>query len=134
MLVLRFPNSCQERKQDSRRWNRGERHPCHGPTSENRPGTKRMSYTLAPAHVAVAAAMVMAAVGLAQNLGALRALVTDGIQKGHMALHARQTALAAGVALEDVSQVAEGLVKRGEIRIDAAKALWQQIRTPNTND
>ena len=79
-------------------------------------------------------AMVMASVGLAQNLGALRALVTDGIQKGHMALHARQTALAAGVALEDVSQVAEGLVKRGEIRIDAAKALWQQIRTPNTND
>ena len=79
-------------------------------------------------------AMVMTAVGLAQNLGALRALVTDGIQKGHMALHARQTALAAGVALEDVSQVAEGLVKRGEIRIDAAKALWRQLRRPNTHD
>ena len=39
--------------------------------------------------------MVMASVGLAQNMGALRALATEGIQRGHMSLHARQAALAA---------------------------------------
>ena len=68
-------------------------------------------------------AMVMAAVGLAQNLGALRALATDGIQRGHMRLHARSVALAAGASGAEVDRVAGAMVRAGSIRIDSARAL-----------
>jgi hydroxymethylglutaryl-CoA reductase len=66
---------------------------------------------------------VMVAVGLAQNLAALRALATDGIQRGHMALHARQIAVAAGAAGEAVDRIAAQLVKEGQIRVERAKEL-----------
>lgn len=66
---------------------------------------------------------VMAAVGLAQNLAALRALVTDGIQRGHMALHARQMAVAAGAEGEAVERIAAQLVAEGEIRVERAREL-----------
>lgn len=66
---------------------------------------------------------IMAAVGLAQNLAALRALVTDGIQRGHMALHARQVAIAAGAAGSDVDRVAAALVREGQIRVERAREL-----------
>ncbi|MDW8316452.1 MAG: hydroxymethylglutaryl-CoA reductase, degradative [Anaerolineae bacterium] len=61
-------------------------------------------------------AAVMAAVGLAQNLSALRALAAEGIQRGHMALHARQVALAAGAPPHLVDQIAARLVAEGQIR------------------
>jgi hydroxymethylglutaryl-CoA reductase len=73
-------------------------------------------------------AMVMAAVGLAQNMGALRALASEGIQRGHMTLHARSVALAAGAEGELVDAVARALVARGEIKVPAAQALLQQLR------
>jgi hydroxymethylglutaryl-CoA reductase len=60
---------------------------------------------------------IMAADGLAQNLAALRALVTDGIQRGHMALHARQIAIAAGAQGEAVDRIAAQLVSEGAIRV-----------------
>jgi len=66
---------------------------------------------------------VMAAVGLAQNLAALRALVTDGIQRGHMALHARQIAVAAGAAGDAVERIALQLVQEGQIRVERARQL-----------
>lgn len=66
---------------------------------------------------------VMAAVGLAQNLAALRALATDGIQRGHMALHARQMAVAAGAEGEAVDRIAAQLVQEGQIRVERAKEL-----------
>ena len=66
---------------------------------------------------------VMAAVGLAQNLAALRALVTDGIQRGHMALHARQIAVAAGAEGAAVEQIASQLVREGQIRVERARQL-----------
>jgi len=66
---------------------------------------------------------VMAAVGLAQNLAALRALVTDGIQRGHMALHARQMAVAAGAEGAAVDRIAAQLVQEGQIRVERAKEL-----------
>jgi len=66
---------------------------------------------------------VMAAVGLAQNLAALRALCTDGIQRGHMALHARQIAVAAGAEGDAVDRIAAQLVQEGVIRVERAKAL-----------
>jgi hydroxymethylglutaryl-CoA reductase len=60
---------------------------------------------------------------LAQNLAALRALVTDGIQRGHMALHARQMAIAAGAIGAEVERIAAALVASGEIRVERARAL-----------
>jgi hydroxymethylglutaryl-CoA reductase len=71
---------------------------------------------------------VMAAVGLAQNLAALRALATDGIQRGHMALHARQVAIAAGAEGAAVDWVAERLVQEGQIRVERARELLAQRR------
>lgn len=70
-------------------------------------------------------AEVIAAVGLAQNLAALRALATEGIQQGHMALHARQVALAAGATAEQADQVAAQLVAEGQIRHERAVEILQ---------
>jgi hydroxymethylglutaryl-CoA reductase len=72
-------------------------------------------------------AEVMAAVGLAQNLGALRALATEGIQKGHMALHARQVAMAAGAKGEQVQSVAARLIAEGLVRLDRAQEILSQM-------
>ncbi|MGQ9598034.1 MAG: hydroxymethylglutaryl-CoA reductase, degradative [Anaerolineae bacterium] len=72
-------------------------------------------------------AEVMAAVGLAQNLGALRALSTEGIQRGHMALHARQVALAAGATGEQVAVVAARLVAERKIRLDRAQEILAEL-------
>ena len=68
-------------------------------------------------------AEVIAAVGLAQNLAALRALTTEGIQRGHMELHARQVAIAAGATGEVVEKVARQLVAEGRIRLDRAREI-----------
>ena len=68
-------------------------------------------------------AEIMAAVGLAQNLSALRALVTEGIQRGHMALHAHQVAIAAGATGDQVERVAAQLVAEGAIRVARAQEL-----------
>ncbi len=75
-------------------------------------------------------AEIMAAVGLAQNLAALRALVTDGIQKGHMALHARQVAISAGARMEEVEPIANQLVREGQIREGRAVQLLADLRNP----
>ncbi|MGA9349616.1 MAG: hydroxymethylglutaryl-CoA reductase, degradative [Anaerolineae bacterium] len=71
-------------------------------------------------------AEVMAAVGLAQNLAALRALATEGIQRGHMELHARQMAIAAGATDDLVEIIAERLVAEQKIRLDRAQELVQE--------
>ena len=68
-------------------------------------------------------AEVMAAVGLAQNLGAVRALATEGIQRGHMTLHARQVAMAAGASGDQVQVVAARLVAEGKVRLDRAQEI-----------
>ena len=74
-------------------------------------------------------AEVMAAVGLAQNLGALRALATEGIQRGHMALHARQLAIAAGATGDQVQAVASRLVAERKIRLDRAQELLAEMQS-----
>ena len=66
---------------------------------------------------------IMVAVGLAQNFAAIRALATEGIQRGHMRLHARQVALAAGAQGAQVQEIADRLVAEGIIREDRAKEL-----------
>ncbi|MCB9545150.1 MAG: hydroxymethylglutaryl-CoA reductase, degradative [Myxococcales bacterium] len=70
---------------------------------------------------------VMAAVGLAQNLGALKALATEGIQRGHMSLHARQVALAVGAEGELVDHVARILIERGEIKAETARLILAEL-------
>lgn len=79
-------------------------------------------------HSAAELAQVIVTVGLAQNLGALKALVTHGIQKGHMALHARSVAMTAGAEGELIDKVAEALVRSKEIRVSKAKELLEQLR------
>jgi hydroxymethylglutaryl-CoA reductase len=69
---------------------------------------------------------VLAAVGLAQNLGALRALAHEGIQRGHMALHARNIAVAAGATGDLIDLVAAKMVEEHKIRMDRAKELIDQ--------
>jgi hydroxymethylglutaryl-CoA reductase len=72
-------------------------------------------------------AEVLAAVGLAQNLAALRALAHEGIQRGHMSLHARNIAVAAGAPGELINVVAERMVKERKIRMDRAKEIIAEL-------
>ena len=73
-------------------------------------------------------ARVVAAVGLAQNLAALRALVTDGIQKGHMSMHSRALAITVGARGEQIERVAELLRAAPRMNQDTARALLEQVR------
>jgi hydroxymethylglutaryl-CoA reductase len=68
-------------------------------------------------------AEVVAAVGLAQNMAALRALATEGIQQGHMKLHARNIAITAGATGPDIDRVANALVADADVSVSKAKAL-----------
>lgn len=70
---------------------------------------------------------VIASVGLAQNLAALRALASEGIQKGHMALHARNVAATAGARGDQVDIVAEKLVKEKNVKVERAKELLDEL-------
>lgn len=72
---------------------------------------------------------VLAAVGLAQNLGALRALANEGIQRGHMSLHARNIAVTAGAQGEQIDIIAARIVEERKIRVDRAKELLDKIKT-----
>ncbi len=74
-------------------------------------------------------AEVAAAVGLAQNLAAMRALSTDGIQSGHMRMHARQLAIAAGAHTEDVLAIAQQMKEEGKIRLERARELVNQRKS-----
>jgi hydroxymethylglutaryl-CoA reductase len=73
-------------------------------------------------------AQVLAAVGLAQNFAALRALATEGIQRGHMELHARNIAATAGARPEEVDRIVERLVAERAIRIDRAREVLEEMR------
>jgi len=70
---------------------------------------------------------LMASVGLAQNLSALRALVNEGIQRGHMSLHARSVVQAAGVPEKYFDTVVDEVIKSGEIKVWKAKEIYQKL-------
>jgi|TARA_B100000959_G_scaffold277827_1_gene335058 hydroxymethylglutaryl-CoA reductase len=70
---------------------------------------------------------VMASVGLAQNLAALRALSSDGIQKGHMKLHARNLAISAGAKGKVIDEVTTKMIEEQKVRFDRAKELVDEI-------
>ena len=72
-------------------------------------------------------ACVMAATGLAQNYSAIRALSTEGIQKGHMRLHARNLAAAAGATSEQIDKIVQKMIEQKSISLDKAKELLDQI-------
>lgn len=71
---------------------------------------------------------IAVAVGLAQNLGALRALATEGIQRGHMALHARNIAMVAGAVGDEIDLIANRMAADHDVRTDRALVLLKQIR------
>ncbi len=73
-------------------------------------------------------AEVMAAVGLAQNLSALRALTQEGIQRGHMRLHARNLVIMAGAEGSLIDEAVDALIKSGEIRFDKAQEIVKQLK------
>src|SRR5512147_1006883 len=74
-------------------------------------------------------AEVIVSVGLAQNFAAIRALATEGIQRGHMSLHARQLAMAAGAEGDEIGRVAAQMVKEKQVRLDRAQALVDEIKS-----
>lgn len=72
-------------------------------------------------------ACVMASVGLAQNFAALRALTSEGIQSGHMKLHARNLAAAAGAKSQQIDKIAQKMVQESNISLNRAKELLSQL-------
>ena len=94
--------------------------------------TAKANVKLLGIHGAAELAQVLASVGLAQNFAALRALATEGIQRGHMELHARNIAATAGARPDEVDRVVARLVSEHRIRIDRAKEIIDEIRTPSS--
>jgi len=93
-----------------------------GATVEGNPRA-RLALKLLGARSANRLIEILAAVGLAQNFAAVRALATEGIQRGHMAQHARAVAAAAGARPEEVEAVATALIAGGEIKVERARRL-----------
>jgi hydroxymethylglutaryl-CoA reductase len=90
--------------------------------------TARVALKILGVSTAEGLARIVAAVGLAQNFSALKALATTGIQKGHMALHAQNIALMAGAVGDEVDALARRLVTLGRVRQDLAEAELRQMR------
>jgi hydroxymethylglutaryl-CoA reductase len=88
----------------------------------------RMGLRIVSVGSATELAMVAASVGMASNLAALRALATEGIQRGHMQLHARSVAIAAGAVGADVERVADRIHAAGEVTLDAARRVLAELR------
>jgi hydroxymethylglutaryl-CoA reductase len=79
-------------------------------------------------------AQIIVSVGLAQNLAALRALATEGINRGHMGLHARQVAIAAGAVGDEIESVAQQMVVEKAIRLDRAEAILNELKKHSTTE
>ncbi|OUZ12290.1 hydroxymethylglutaryl-CoA reductase, degradative [Aeromicrobium sp. PE09-221] len=72
---------------------------------------------------------VIMAVGLAQNTGALRALASEGIQRGHMSLHARNVAVTAGATVDEIDSVVARMIADRAVRVEAAEAFLAELRS-----
>ena len=72
---------------------------------------------------------VLAAVGLGQNFAALHAMCTEGIQRGHMALHARSIALSVGVPTDEVEKVTNEMIRRGRVEVASAEAIYHEMQS-----
>jgi hydroxymethylglutaryl-CoA reductase len=89
--------------------------------------TARAALELMDVRTAAQLAEIIVSVGLAQNLAAIRALATEGIQRGHMGLHARQVAIAAGAEGSQIDRIATILVQEKTVRIDRAEELLKEM-------
>jgi len=78
-------------------------------------------------------AEIIVSVGLAQNVAALRALATEGIQRGHMTLHARQVAISAGATGDLIDTVAGKMVAEKKVRIDRAEEILRELGAISTS-
>jgi hydroxymethylglutaryl-CoA reductase len=87
----------------------------------------RFALDLASAHTADRLAAIAGAAGLATNFAALRALATEGIQRGHMALHARKLARAAGATGELIDRVVDELAASGDVKADRAREVLARL-------
>ncbi len=92
--------------------------------------TARLALKMLALESADELSMVAASVGLASNLSALRALATEGIQRGHMSLHARSVASAAGAIGDEVELVAARIASAGVITVEAAERTLAEVRLP----
>ncbi|MCK4975745.1 MAG: hydroxymethylglutaryl-CoA reductase, degradative [Anaerolineales bacterium] len=92
--------------------------------------TARAALNLMSVSTASQLAEIIVSVGLAQNLAALRALATEGIQRGHMSLHARQVAIAAGAEGDIIERLAQQMVSENAVRIDRAQAILEEWQRP----
>jgi len=90
--------------------------------------TAKVNVKLLGVRTANELAEIIAAVGLAQNFAALRALASEGIQRGHMSLHARNVAIAAGATGDQIEKVAAILVKERKVRLDRAKEVLETLQ------
>jgi hydroxymethylglutaryl-CoA reductase len=97
-----------------------------GGAARNHPGVRR-ALKLAEVTGAVDLAGLAAAAGLATNLAALKALSTEGIQKGHMALHARRVAAEAGAQGEQIEAVARHLSRESVYRPERAREILAEV-------
>lgn len=90
--------------------------------------TARIALDILGVETADRLAGIIAAVGLAQNFAALKALATTGIQKGHMALHAKNIAVMVGAVGDEIDKVAQELVAKGKVRMDVAEDILKSLR------
>jgi hydroxymethylglutaryl-CoA reductase len=93
----------------------------------------RLAHRILAVRSARELAEVMGAVGLAQNFAALRALVTEGIQRGHMSLHARSVAIAAGAGPDVFDAVVEKMVEEGNIKVWKARQILESLQVSRRN-
>jgi len=103
-----------------------------GGATKVHPGA-RAALQLMGIRTAAELAEIIVSVGLAQNLAAIRALATEGIQRGHMSLHARQVAIAAGAQGEQIERLAGQLVAEKVVRIDRAREILDQWESPQNS-
>jgi len=90
--------------------------------------TAKAAITLLGVKTATELGQVIAAVGLAQNLAALRALATEGIQRGHMTLHARNLAVQAGAHGTEIDLIVKGMINSRNITMDNAMQILKGLK------
>ena len=101
---------------------------CSGKADETHPAA-RAALALLGVKSANELGEIAVAVGLAQNIAALRALATEGIQRGHMALHARNIAILAGAAGDQIERVAAELAANHDVSVDHAKSVLTRLKS-----
>ncbi|MCD6640663.1 MAG: hydroxymethylglutaryl-CoA reductase, partial [Nocardioides sp.] len=99
-----------------------------GGATKTHPGA-RAAVALTGAKSAAELAELITAVGLAQNIAALRVLASEGVQRGHMSLHAKNIAIAVGAGPDEIAPVVEQLIAEKAFRHDRAEAVLADLRS-----